>query len=59
MSDEINKEILKELKRINEKLDKLDNPKSVPPMKFVINCILIFVSVLFATLLLYMLPMFF
>ncbi|UCZ55026.1 hypothetical protein LGQ02_10005 [Bacillus shivajii] len=59
MSDEINKEIVKELKKINEKLDKLDNPKYVPPMNIVINCILIFVSVLVATLLLYMLPMFF
>lgn len=59
MSDEINKEILKELKRINEKLDKLENSKSVPPMKFVVNCILIFVSVLLTTLLLYMIPMIF
>ncbi|UTR09958.1 hypothetical protein MM300_19065 [Evansella sp. LMS18] len=59
MSDEINKEILKELKNINEKLDKLDNTKYVPPMKFIINCILVFAAVLFATLLFSMIPIFF
>lgn len=36
MSDELNKEILRELKIINEKLDKLSEPKGLStPMKFV------------------------
>lgn len=59
MSEEINKEILKELQKLNEKVDRLENPTYVPPMKFILNCILIFFTVLAATTLLYLIPMFF